>query len=765
MRYVRRFIRQLNKQYIYIVPAIILVGAVWLRWEDPQFLQIFRLKLFDLYNQLEPREFEETPVRIIDIDDESLKRLGQWPWPRTRIADMLLRLFQGGTRVVAFDMVFAETDRTAPSQALATWFDQPKLNLQELAPEYRDFANSILQSIPDHDATLADVVDQIRQFSKQHGVVAGVVLLSDETDHLPVVRPGYAYAGDDPRPHIPAFYGAITNLPEIEEKASGVGSFSLIPAPDGIIRSVPLMFRVGKQFYPALSMEALRVYQGARSYTMKSSNANKEQGYGEHTGLNNIKVGRLEVPVQSDGKFWVHFTKHVDERYIPAWKIFEDDFDGSLVEGRILFVGTSAAGLKDLRATPLNPAAAGVEVHAQAAEQMLLGHFLQLPDWFNTLDLAIVLVVGGIIIFAGPRFGALLGAFLAFSTLGGLIGVSWFLYVEERTLLDPIYASAAVIAIFLSTTLINYLRTEAEREQVRGAFAQYLSPALVEQLAKEPDRLKLGGELRNMTFLFCDVRGFTTISESFKSNPQGLTRLINRFLTPLTNAILERQGTIDKYMGDCIMAFWNAPIEDPTHPHNACNSALSMFVELDKLNEELVEEARAEGREPLPLKIGIGVNTGDCVVGNMGSEQRFDYSVLGDAVNLASRLEGQSKNYGVGIVIGEETNKVSEHLYATLELDLIAVKGKVEAVRIFALMGAQERRETSEFQSLRSRHDEMLRAYRGQSWNEARVLLEECRQLDGELSELYQLYDERIDFYIENPPGPDWDGVFVATSK
>lgn len=765
MRFFRRLVRQLNKQYIYIIPTIILLGAVLIRVQDPQFLQVFRFKLFDLYNQIEPREYKEVPVRIIDIDDESLARLGQWPWPRTRIANMLIRLFESGARVVAFDMVFAEADRTAPAQALATWFDQPQLNLNNLTPEYRDFANSILNSVPDHDDTLAQVIGQIREFSKQHGVIAGMVMLGQKTDKAPVVVPGFAVNGDDPRPHMRAFEGAITNLDGIEENASGVGSFSLIPAPDGIIRFIPLMFRLGDQFYPSLSMEALRVYQGASTYILKSSNANNEQAYGESTGLNNIKNGRLVIPVRSDGSFWVHFTKDTPSRYIPAWKLLEEDFDPSLVEGKILFVGTSAAGLKDLRATPLNAAAAGVEVHAQAAEQILLGHYLRNPDWFSGVDLAVVLLVGGIIIFAGPRFSALPGAFLAIATLGGLLGTSWYLYVEERILMDPIYASAGVIAVFLSTTLINYLRSEAQREQVRGAFAQYLSPALVEQLAKEPDRLKLGGELRNMTFLFCDVRGFTTISESFKSNPQGLTRLINRFLTPLTNEILLRQGTIDKYMGDCIMAFWNAPIEDPGHPQHACDSALAMFEALDELNADLIAEAEAEGREPLPLKIGIGVNTGDCVVGNMGSEQRFDYSVLGDAVNLASRLEGQSKNYGVGIVLGEETNAFTQDSYATLELDLIAVKGKAEAVRIFALMGDRSKRDTDEFQALHARHDDMLRAYRGQSWNEARVLIQECRQLDGELTELYDLYDERIDIYMDDPPGPDWDGVFVATSK
>jgi adenylate cyclase len=310
-----------------------------------------------------------------------------------------------------------------------------------------------------------------------------------------------------------------------------------------------------------------------------------------------------------------------------------------------------------------------------------------------------------------------------------------------------------------------YLQTEAERERVRGAFSQYLSPALVEQLAQEPDRLRLGGESRTMSFLFCDVRGFTSISESFKSNPQGLTRLINRFLTPLTDAILAREGTIDKYMGDCIMAFWNAPLDDPQHPQHACESALVMFEELVKLNKDLKAEADENDEEHKPLNVGVGINTGECVVGNMGSEQRFDYSVLGDAVNLAARLEGQSKNYGVGIVIGEDTEALVNDEFATMELDLIAVKGKAEAVRIHTILGRKEMLAQQDFQTLKKQHGAMLEAYRRQDWPEARKLVGGCRSADGSFGGLYDLYEERIGFYIENPPDPDWDGVFVATTK
>ena len=347
----------------------------------------------------------------------------------------------------------------------------------------------------------------------------------------------------------------------------------------------------------------------------------------------------------------------------------------------------------------------------------------------------------------------------------GLTGITWYLYIEQKILLDVTYPGAITILIYAVLTFANYAREAAEKRQVRGAFGQYLSPALVEQLAENPEKLRLGGETKEMTLLFCDVRGFTTISEQYKSNPQGLTVLINRLLTPLTGEILEREGTIDKYMGDCIMAFWNAPLDDLEHSYHACESSLAMFKSLEELNAVREVEAKEEGIEFLPLNIGIGINTGDCVVGNMGSEQRFDYSVLGDAVNLAARLEGQSKNYGVGVVIGEITyNQVGDR-FATIELDQIAVKGKTEAVTIFGLLGGPEMQGEQGFQKLAETHEQMLMAYRSQDFDKAEELCKVCRTIPGNPEVLYDLYDERIKDYKENPPGPDWDGVFVATSK
>ena len=740
----------------YGIPILMIAGALLLRVSVPAVEEV-QLKVFDSYQRLSPRVYEPVPVRYIDLDDDSLERIGQWPWPRTFVAELIARLANAGAAVVAFDVVFAEPDRTSPSQILPLWPG---------TPEVKALRNT-LDALPDHDAILADVIAQAN-------VVMGFVLTPGSTGALPKQKGSFAFAGDDPLPFLHAFGGAISNLPQLSEGAAGNGTFNLISEQDGTIRRIPLFLRVGETIYPSLSVEALRVAQGARTFILKSSGANLEASYGASTGLNNIKVGNIEIPVDANGRMWLHYTQDVPQRRLSAWRVFAEDFDPAEVEGMIIFVGTSAAGLSDLRATPLNPATPGVEVHVQAVEQALLGHFLKRPDWANGAEIMFMVALGLLLVLLLPHLGALWSALVGIAGIAAAIATSWTLFKGELWLLDPIYPSLVVLLVYLAGSLLNFLRTEQEKRQVRTAFGQYLSPDLVEQLAENPDRLVLGGEMRDMTFLFCDIRGFTTISERFKKDPQGLTKLINSFLSPMTDLILARRGTIDKYMGDCIMAFWNAPLDDAEHASHACDSALAMFAALGALNESLETEADAAGRAHDEIKIGIGINSGECCVGNMGSHSRFDYSVLGDAVNLASRLEGQSKQYGVGIVIGQETVKVSPDS-ASLELDLIAVKGKTEAVHIYALLGGPQQRDSIAFHRLEEQHKKMLSAYRRANWSSALEHLGEARLLatraldpafgTGNLDVLYALYRERIQHYIEAPPAAEWDGVFVATTK
>ena len=361
--------------------------------------------------------------------------------------------------------------------------------------------------------------------------------------------------------------------------------------------------------------------------------------------------------------------------------------------------------------------------------------------------------------------GALWSLLAVVVVIGGVAGGSWYMFAEKQQLIAFAYPSICVFLLYAFLTFMNYVREEQAKKQVRGAFAQYLSPAMVEELASNPDRLKLGGEMRNMTLLFSDIRGFTAISEQFRGNPVGLVSLINRFLTPMTGIILDRKGTIDKYMGDCIMAFWNAPLLDEEQIDHSIDAALTMTEEVERINVIIEQEAKDEGRRFFPIRVGVGINTGEVFVGNMGSDQRFDYSVIGDDVNLASRLEGQSKTYGVIIVIGPNTYAVAADLYATLELDRIQVKGRTEAVTIHTVLGRKDMLSDPAYIAFRKSHDAMLAAYRAQDWDLAESLIAEGRQMWPSLEGLHDLYAERIAEFRINPPGEDWDGVYVATSK
>jgi adenylate cyclase len=449
------------------------------------------------------------------------------------------------------------------------------------------------------------------------------------------------------------------------------------------------------------------------------------------------------------------FADLIDERLSPAF--FKD---------RIVLIGASFIGISDAYPGPFdNTPIPGTERLADIVDTILAGNFIaeNPPPWPQIeFGLIAVLALGS----------GLAAAFLPtrLSATGGALAIAAWAVGAQAAFLHGLWLPfvAPVAALALATfavVLYRYGFVDAQRRFVQMAFRYYLAPDLVNTLAAHPERLQLGGETRMLSIMFSDIRGFTSISESFKANPQGLSRLINRgFLSPMTHLIMDRHGTIDKYMGDCIMAFWNAPLDDAQHADHACGSALAMLAALEHINDELAAEAAAENRSTPPIHIGVGINTGECVVGNMGSDERFAYTAMGDAVNLASRLEGQSKTYGLSIIIGETTREAAPH-WAALELDLIAVKGKEEAVRIYALLGDADYARSPGFAALAEQHVAMLAHYRAQDWPAAGAALDRCRCRDARLAGLYELYDERIAYFAENPPAADWDGVFVALTK
>jgi adenylate cyclase len=463
----------------------------------------------------------------------------------------------------------------------------------------------------------------------------------------------------------------------------------------------------------------------------------------------------------------VHFARQDPSIYVSAVDVLEGNAPREKFDHKLVLIGTSAVGLNDIKTTPVSSAIPGVEIHAQVLEAALSKAFLSQPIYGIVFELGAAMLLGLLVTIFAPMFGPVVLVTVGALFASLLIGTSWYFYSQQKLLIDFTYPLMSTTAIYLFLIFSSFVREQAQRRQIRSAFGQYLSPALVEQLAHSPERLVLGGEEREMTIMFSDVRGFTTISESYKHDPQGLTTLMNRFLTPLTNAILARKGTIDKYMGDAIMAFWNAPIDDPQHQINACEAAVDMLQRIGELNKAREIEAQHGGHAYIPLNVGVGLNTGICVVGNMGSDLRFDYSVLGDSVNLASRLEGQSKEYGFPIIVGSQTALAVKDRFAILELDFIMVKGKKEPEVIYAIAGREDTAHSGRFQRLRNLTIEMLACYRSRDWDGALAAIERGRRTDeaNALELLYNLYEARILNYQKNPPPDDWNGAFALMTK
>jgi adenylate cyclase len=709
-----------------IVGLLLLVELLALRVWDPSPIEALRHKSFDIYQILHPRAANDDLVSIIDIDERSLRALGQWPWPRTLMAEMVSKIAERGSSVIGFDVLFPEPDRSSP-EVLAETFQGVDQDTRQK-----------LRQLPSNNSIFAEAILSANVVLGQSGYrVSGAAPVAQ-----PASQSGIATIGPDPRPFLTDFPHLLQNLPVLDEAARGHGIYSMTPELDGTVRRVPLVALANGVVVPSLALEMLRVTAGSGATLIKT----------DASGVRSVGVQDLEIPTDSKGRIWIHFSPHDPEKYISAIDLLEGRVPAERIAGKMVLIGTSAAGLLDLKVTPLHPALPGVELHAQLLESAFMGATLSRPSYTAFVELSLATILSLILIASAPRVDAgtlfVLGGMTAVVTLG----LSWYSFNYLHLLIDytfPLIASLLVYAVLVCT---NYVTVSADRYRIRSAFSQYLSPDLVEQLALKPEKLALGGEQRELTVLFSDVRGFTTIAEYYKDDPQGLTALINRLFTPLTRDIMERHGTIDKYMGDAVMAFWNAPLDDPSHEVNACEAALAMLDSLQQLNEQHQSED-ADGKPVPPLNIGVGLNTGLCVVGNFGSDLHFNYSAIGDAVNLASRLEGLTKQYGVSIIIGEKTAQAVRHRFAVLEIDYMRVRGKNELERIFTVLGRADVAATADFLTLNKRNSAMLNAYRSQEWQRALEIILLCRELGKNfgLDEYYDLYIQRIRCQIDTP--------------
>lgn len=628
-----------------------------LRWYDPEPVQRLRLAYFDSLQQLWPRPVaaERAPVAIIDIDEASLQRIGQWPWPRTQLAALVNRCAAAGASAVGFDLLFSEPDRTSPR------------NLADSMAHWSSAVRAELRSLPDHD----------HLFGASFAALPVVLGMAGQAQGAPapsVAQPVQSMLGGDPLGHVLRYPGVLSSLPELTASAAGLGWISLAPSLDGVVRQVPVLAGNGELVYPALSIELLRIAMGGAGWVTLMSPAGLEQL------MTQTERGDLPIDIDSNGLFWVYYTSPGGAaQTVPAWEVLAGRAQEALRD-RLVLVGSSAAGLNDLHPTPLGRILPGVEVHANILGAILNDQFLTRPSWALGAELSGLGVLVLLLWWVGGRLGplGLAGFTTGLAVLLLVLGIGAF--ILERWLVDVSYALLLVVCLGMIWGTANALQHFQERRRIRLAFQHYLAPELVEQLSRSALPPALGGQSRQMSILFCDIRDFTRLSETLA--PEHLGRLMNQYLSAMSALVLRHQGTIDKYIGDCIMAFWNAPVADPEHALHACQTALAMRAELPEINRRLRAEALLGPEQS--LRIGIGIHTGLVSVGNFGSQQRFDYTVLGDGVNLASRLEGQCKILDRDILV---TQSVRGHVpQLTMEpLGAIQVRGKQESVEIFAL--------------------------------------------------------------------------------
>ena len=629
-----------------VIVAVVLLGV---RVNNNDYVKTLRYKTWDFFQTIHPRQDVSDLITIVDIGEEDIKKYGQWPWPRHIMAMLHARIGDAGAVMINYNILFAEPDRMGSKQYL---------NSFPMSNETREL---LQKSLVDTDRVFAEVI-------KASGNTILMMSVKNEKDNIlptvtQIIKKGNVV------PWLWNYAGIVPPLSVLTVGVAGTGVNVTAPEPDSIVRKMPILIAIGEKIYPSMLIENVRAINKSKRIKVIA----KEHGIDEV--LVSKKAG---IPVNHNAEMYINYADPKKYNHISADHILSSNFDPNTLKGKIVIVGLDAAGLNVLKYTPFG-LTTDQTITAQALDTIITGKYLLRIPQADTYEIIAMALLGLLMIVLIPRTSVLLSVPLLIFVLGGISYASFMAYANKGFLVDPSFAVLYIFLIWSHSTYNNFATQSRLRKQIKKQFEHYLDPGMVKKLQKDPSLLKLGGETREMTFLFSDIRGFTPISEKYKGNPEGLTKLINRFLTRMTDVIIANGGTIDKFMGDCIMAFWNAPIENKKHRELAVKSALEMNVALKELNMHL----QAEG---LPqINIGIGINTGEALVGNMGSEQRFDYSVIGDAVNLASRLESSSKTLGKTIVIGEDTRHTIETSYPFEYIDSITVKGKTEEIKVYTI--------------------------------------------------------------------------------
>ncbi|MEP6828488.1 MAG: adenylate/guanylate cyclase domain-containing protein [Aestuariivirga sp.] len=646
-----------------ILLALTVVAALcWLRLADPAPIANLRASDFDLMQQLWPRQQTSNPVVIVDIDESSLARIGQWPWSRDKLAKMVENLNALGAKVIAFDVIFPEPDQQSPATVLRR-------------PELADAAKNLSSPLPDTDAIFAEAV------AHTPVVAAAAQVSSTAPNSASIKKAGFAIRGTVTALAAPQLQGLISNLPALNAAAKGLGLINIdLATESGVARNVPLLWSDGKDFLPSLSLEVLRVAQNESTYLVSGS-PNIDNA------IESVRVGKYEIPTNENGLFQLYYRPPRAEDSYSAALFLDSSPDEKLrskIDGKLVLIGTSAAGLGDRRISSLGQTVPGVSVHAQAIEQILAGQYLARGEWVTQLEL--LYIVAAALLFALCSIFLRPGMFVAAwitSVAATLYGATFF-FRHSGLMFDATFPLMASTLLFLSLLATKLLVTERYGRSLRHAFSHYLAPPLLTQIEDNPGALKLGGEQREITVMFVDIKNFTPMTE--KLAPNVLVALINQVLSLCTTAVLDEQGTLDKYIGDAVMAFWNAPLDIAQHQYHAAAAALKIQNAITAFNLQPGTQSMLNEAKLQPIGLRIGIATGLATVGNMGSSQRFDYSALGEPVNMAARAEQACKQVGADIVIAGQLIGRTTTL-STLDAGKLSFRGLSHKVQCYAVFG------------------------------------------------------------------------------
>lgn len=701
------------------VGLLLLVVMVGIRILDPYPVRAVRLFFFDYAQRIDPRESAPLPVRVVDIDDGSLALLGQWPWPRDRMAMLVTRLTHDyGAATVVFDILFSEPDRLSAARVLA-----------------RPDIAGLLKAPPKPEQI--DLLDNDRRFAKAMEaapVVLGIAAApADRRTSVPG-KAGVVQIGADPGLGLVALGATTALVPDLREAAAGVGGINISPMDEtDIVRTVPLMWNSPSGILPGLSVEALRVALGESTVFL--------DGPSEAQGVTtSVRVGGYEIPTTPDGQVWVRYRHDDPALYIPAHAILAAGYDPGLrerLEGDIVFIGTSAAGLLDIRTTALGENVPGVSIHAQILEQILTDDYLIRDDYVAGLEIIAFICLSGIVVavmsISGPTVSMAAGGVSALIVL--IIAGMFF---QHGYLFDATFPMFGGFAVFLVLAAYQFIVADREKRLIRNSFLHYVAPSVLKEIEKSGHELELGGQVRTVTVMFCDLRNFTPLSETMQ--PADLVSMLNNLFSQLSDCVLEEQGTIDKFVGNSIMAFWNAPLETEDHRRMACTAALNIRKALVDFNAP-----RREAGLPL-LAMGIGLCSGPACVGNIGSRQRYSYSAIGDTVNVAARMEASCRYLGYDVVISGDTHSGIRGM-AALPAGKIGLKGKSERVPMHILVGDNAVAASAGFAELQALHQELMEEI-AQSKKYTEGIFERCRSqaiiVEPGLQKFYDKLSERL---------------------